>query len=123
MGPTTRTESEYPHRIWLWFAVFVGPFAWAADSALGVVLTQRACTAQTATFLLVFSAIALGLAFAGLVTALRANRQLRSSARNVGGSRADPSRFLALSAIALSAGFLLAIIAAAIPRFMIDPCV
>ena len=123
MGPTTRTEPEYPHRIRLWFAVFVGPFAWAADSALGVVLTQRACTAQTAGFLLVFSVVALGLTFAGLVIALRADRQLRSSARNVGGRGADPGRFLALSAIALSAGFLLAIVAAAIPRFMIDPCI
>lgn len=124
MEPSRRAERELERqgRLALWFAVFVGPLAWAVDYALSYSLTQRACAAQSADFLLVFSAIAFAAAVAGLLTALRLNRKLPPTERNSHGRRADPTRFLVLSGIALSTGFLLAILAAAIPRLIIDPC-
>lgn len=105
----------------LWFAIFIGPTAWAADFGLSYGLTQWACAANSSRLLLVLSALALALTFGGLLAALRAQRELQSS---TGIARAaDPSRFLAISGIVLSSGSLLLIIAAAIPRLMVNLCI
>lgn len=105
----------------LWFAIFVGPMAWAADFGLSYGLTQWACAAGSSRLLLVFSALALAAALAGVFAALRAHRGLSSSTGIA--SAADPSRFLAISGIVLSSGSLLPIVAAAIPRFMVNLCI
>lgn len=124
MGSSSRVQprSEHQSRLSLWFTIFVGPLAWATDSALSYSLTQQACAAQSSGFLLVFSAIAFGATMTGLLVAVRAKRTLPPRARDTDATRADPTRFLVLSGIALGAGFLLAILAAAIPRLTLDPC-
>lgn len=105
----------------LWFAIFVGPMAWAADFGLSYGLTHWACAANASRLLLAFSALAFALAMAGLLAALRAHRELPSSTGTAGA--ADPRRFLSISGIVLSGGSLLLIIAAAIPRLMVNMCI
>lgn len=123
MKPSRRGEPGLERRqLPLWFSVFIGPLAWAADFAIANGLTQRACAAGVSGFLFAFSAMASAAAFAGLFVALRARRTLAPPARATKARRADPSRFLALSGIVLSAGFLLAILASALPRLVVDPC-
>ena len=120
---TTRPgETEHHGRARLWFAIFVGPLTWSADFALSYALTQHACTAQSAGLLLVFSALAFGATLAGLLAAVRATRELPPSGK-AGATRTHPTRLMAHSGVAVSGGFLLVIIAAAIPRLLIDPCV
>ena len=119
---TTPGETEQQSRARIWFAIFVGPLTWSTDFLLSFVLTRHACTIQSAGFLLVFSALAFGATLAGLLVAVRARRELRPSG-NVDGARADPTRFMGIAGIAVSGGFLLAIVAAAIPRLVIDPCI
>ena len=120
---TTRPgETEQQGRARSWFAIFVGPLTWSADFLLSFVLTRHACTVQSALLLLVFSALAFGATLAGLLVAVRATRELPPSS-NADGARADSTRFMATAGIAVSSVFLLAIVAAAIPRFVIDPCV
>jgi hypothetical protein len=99
----------------------VGPLTWSVDFALTYVLTGYACTARSAGLLLIISALAFGATLTGLVVALRATRE-RPASGNVDGIRADPTRFMAIAGVAVSGGFLLAIIAAAMPRLLIDPC-
>ena len=121
--PATTAVQDERHdqdRTWLWFAVFVGPLAWSADFGISYALTGRACSVQSAALLLLFSAVAFAVTLWGLVTAVRAIRELPQTAD--AGIRADPTRFMALSGIDLSGGFLLAIVAAAIPRLMVHPC-
>lgn len=120
---TTAVQHERHHqdRTWLWFAVFVGPLAWSADFGISYALTGRACSVESAALLLLFSAVAFAVTLWGLVTAVRAIRELPQTA-DAGGIRADPTRFMALSGIAVSGGFLLAIVAAGIPRLMVHPC-
>jgi hypothetical protein len=105
----------------LWFGIFIGPMAWAADSGLSYGLTQWACAVDSSPLLLVLSALAFGAALAGLFAALRAYRELRSSPGIA--STADPSRFLAISGVVLSSASLLLIIAAAIPRLFVNLCI
>jgi hypothetical protein len=109
---------EVRDRKWLWFAIFVGPLAWSMDFALSYGLTGRACTVQSAGLLLVFSALALGATVTGLLAAVRATRQLERA-----DTAAEPARFMAISGVVISGGFLLAIMAAALPRLMVHPCV
>lgn len=130
MRPSTKDKPAVDHesdersgRPGPWFAIFIGPLAWAADFALSLGLTPRACIVQSTALLLVFTAIALGAALAGLLVAISRWRELPSSTRRPGASRADPRRFLALSGIAVSGGFLVAILAAAIPRLLMNPCI
>lgn len=125
MAPRTETNPGAQHqaRTRLWFALFTGPSAWALDSAVAYLLTQRACAVQSPALLLVFSALAVTLTIAGLVVALRAKHALPPRHAASGATHVAPTRFLVLSAVALNAGFLLAIIAAALPRLIIDPCI
>lgn len=125
MAPRTEINpgAQHQRRKRLWFALLIGPSAWALDSALSYLLTQRACGVQSPALLLVFSAFAVTFTIAGLVMALRAKRALPPPHAASGTTNVDPTRFLVLSAIALNAAFLLAIIAAALPRFIVDPCI
>lgn len=119
---TTTQEPEHQDRTSLWLAIFVGPLTWSVDFALTYALTGRACTVQSASLLLVFSVVAFAATLAGLVTAVRATRALAPPG-DAGWTRGDPTRFMAVAGIAVSGSFLLVILAAAIPRLMVRPCV
>lgn len=119
---TRAGDTEHHGRRRLWFAIFVGPLTWSADFLLSYVLTWHACSVHSAAFLLAFSALALGVTAAGLLVAVRSLREQQRKG-NGGHTRADPTGFLARSGVATSGGFLLAILAAALPRLIIDPCV
>lgn len=114
--------AAHPDRRWLWFAIFVGPLSWSADFALSYGLTGRACTSESAGFLLIFSGLAIGATLTGLAAAVRASRGLPRPVDDTSAG-GEPTRFMVASGIAISGGFLLAILAAAIPRLMVPPCV
>lgn len=118
----TAHDARHSDRRWLWFAIFVGPFSWSADFALSYGFTGRACTAQSAAPLLVFSTLAIAATLIGLVAAMRASRNL-PPADDDATARGDPTRFMAAAGIAVSGGFLLPLVAAALPRLMVHPCV
>ena len=118
-----RVERQYP--LASWFAVLAGPLAWATDDAVALTLTRRVCATHGAGLLLVSSAVALAVAATGLVVAVRLAKQdrQRSGQNGVSMQRTDLGRFVTLSGIAASGGFMLVIVAAALPRLLIDPCI
>lgn len=119
---TTPSETEKQSRARIWFAIFVGPLTWSADFLLSFALTAYACGAQSTGLLLVSSVLAGGATFTGLLVAVRKTRELPPN-RDFAAIRADPTRFMGIAGIVVSGGFLLAIVAGAIPRFVIDPCI
>ena len=123
LRPGTPSEGERRRRRWLWLALFVGPFAWSTDFALSYGLTPRACTAQSAVLLLVFSAVALLAAATGLVVALRARREIQTAGGDTGTIQADARPFVVTGALVTSTGFILVIVAGAIPRLVLNPCI
>ena len=113
---TTAPRATHPSRRRIWFAVFVGPLAWSADFALSYAMTSYACSVQSTALLLAFSTVAFGASLAGLVVALRARRD------TVDSGSATTGGFLAIAGVVSSTGFLVAIVAAAIPRLLMHPC-
>jgi hypothetical protein len=104
----------------LWFALFAGMVAFAIEEQLSYVLTYNACSTGRFWLVHLVTVCTLALAAIGLVIGLVQFRLLSK-----GGDAAryeGRDRFIAISAIALDVGFIIAIIATAVPKTMLSPC-
>jgi hypothetical protein len=105
----------------LWFGVFAGPVAWLIDLQISHSAANRACMSGDRLPYALTSIIgALIVAFAGFV----AWRQLQALAEAdaQGAFEADRNRFLAITGIAFSAGFLLLLLGNLVPKLMLGLC-
>jgi len=106
----------------LWLVMLGGPLVWLIYMEVGYALTPLACAGQnkTAISMTLIAALAITLAIA-----LLAWRSWRLAADGVPDreTRAlDRSRFMALSGLGLSALSLLAVLASAIPIYLLGAC-
>jgi NO-binding membrane sensor protein with MHYT domain len=106
----------------LWAGILIGPIAWATDFVISYAIVQHACSTGHTRLLHILTIAALLVTAAAFAIAWRSLRDIPMEAREYGGSVLDRSRFMAIGGIVLSAGFALAIVASAIPRFMLSPC-
>lgn len=105
---TTRGE------IALGAALLAPPAAWMLDLLLLYSLQRYVCATGAVWLFHLSTAAALGVAGAAGAVAWRALPPQRESERR--------RRFLAVSGVALSAGFVLLILAEAVPTLLLEPC-
>ena len=106
----------------LWTGVSAGALAWAGDLGVSYALVKWTCSTQRELLLLAITPIALGVAAAGAVVSWLALRQTSPDARTDGGDPRERARFMAILGLAANAFFALAILAEAIPRWVLDAC-
>ena len=107
--------------LWLWTSILAGPIAWACDLEISYALVKWTCTTQRTTLLHLITLLALLVTASGMAMAWIAVQQTRDMSSDGGEERAR-ARFMAV--LGLSAGFLFtcAILAGAIPRWVLDAC-
>jgi hypothetical protein len=106
----------------MWFGVFAGPIAWIVDIGISYPLVQWECGAHSTVLLHLMSLIGLFIALAGCGASFVTWSSLPDAVPPETKRSLGRARFVALFGLALSAGFVLVIIANAIPRFFIGPC-
>ena len=124
MGASTHVSTadrRWLSPLWLWTSILAGPIAWACDLEISYALVKWTCNAQRMSILHLVSLLALIVTASGMAMAWIALQRTREFSTDGGEERAR-ARFMAL--LGLSAGFLFAcaILAAAIPRWVLDAC-
>lgn len=104
----------------LWFALFAGMAAFALEEQLSYVLTYNACSTGRLWLVHLVTAFTLGLAGLGLFLGYAELRSVPDEKEK--GRYLGRTRFLAVSAIALDIGFMIVIIATAVPKAILSPC-
>lgn len=105
----------------LWWAILIGPAAWALDQGISYAIDQHACSTGHF-YVLHVATICFGLL--GLSGAAIGWRQLsrHRGGNEEGGSTRDRSWFMALLGILLSIEFTIVILAMAVPKIILSPC-
>lgn len=88
----------------------------------GYVLQSRWCSPHLNTSLNIMSVLWIAVAFSGCLAGVKTIRGLPADRDEEGGQPHDRGHFQALLAIGLSLAFLVAIVATAIPVWMVEPC-
>lgn len=119
---TSRPVSSKPGTLaQLWFGVFAGPVAWLFDLQLSHSLANRACmSGERLPYALTSIVGAAIVVFAGFVSWRRL--QALSAADTHGAWEVDRNRFLAITGITFSAGFLLLLLGNLVPKLMLGLC-
>lgn len=127
MASQTESIENIPregHDLSLWTAVLGAPVLWLCHLQLSYMLVPWCCSSGKRWVLHVVSAVLLALTLGGGGLAWREYRQVGTEGP---AGTTDPllgrSRLLALVGILSSGLFALAIVAQAIPSFILDPCV
>jgi hypothetical protein len=106
----------------LWTGILAGPAAWACDLGVSYALVKWTCSTQRQLLLLAISPMALGVVTAGAAVSWLALRQTPAQSAPDGGDPRERARFMAILGLASNALFALAILAGAIPRWVLDAC-
>ena len=100
----------------LWAGIVAGPTAWACDEVVGYTITAHECSTGTVSFLHALTVASLCLCMFGFLCARRTHPD------STGKRQADRQRFMAMGGMMFSISFAIAILATAIPRWMLSPC-
>jgi hypothetical protein len=106
----------------LWAGILAGPIAWAADLVVSYSLVQWTCGGGPPVVLHLVTLFALAMIGGGAWSAWRSLQAASSSAPLDGGSPDQRGRFMAVLGLAMCALFATAVVAAAIPRWVLDAC-
>jgi hypothetical protein len=105
----------------LWAGILAGPIAWASDLGASYALVQWTCASQRVGVLHLISLLALMLTMGGAVMSWMALQHTDHLATDAGQPRAR-ARFMAVLGLSINALFAAAIIAGAIPRWVLNAC-
>ncbi len=106
----------------LWFGFLAGPAAWFLHLNISYSLVRLICVRGGFWLLHLTTLVTLVLAAAGVWVAWRSWQRLGEPEVTKGSGTLGRSRFMALGGITLSGFFLLTILVAWIPDFLLDPC-
>jgi hypothetical protein len=106
----------------LWYSWLVPPLTFGVDLLLSYALVQHACSTGHFYVLHLVTVIALFITASAALLAWREYLRVPSEANDEGGSPLDRAHFMSLFGMIWSAGFVIVILANAVPRFMISPC-
>jgi hypothetical protein len=104
------------------WGLLVGALAFGSDMGTSYVLRTHACSANVSFDLRLTSIIAFLMALSGLFAGIIQFRRLPHDAQEDGGEPQDRAHFQSLLGLALSAAFMVGIIALAIPGWYLKPC-
>jgi hypothetical protein len=106
----------------VWWCLFAGPFAWALDLALSYVLQQHSCSTGHVYVLHTISLVCFLIALSGIAAGLYAHERVPEDSAKDGRRPRDRAYFQVLFGIVFSSAFALAIIAEAVPRWLLSAC-
>lgn len=106
----------------LWTGVLAGPVAWLLNLLLSYLLTDWSCNHGHAVVIHLVNVVTLLAALAGTVVAWSAWRMAEPSKSTGAAPPPGRVRFMALAGLILGIVFALAIVAQAIPPFILGPC-
>ena len=114
----TRHQAPAP----LWWAMFGGPLAWALDLGVSYVAVQHSCSTGHYYVIHVISAVCLVIALSAAFAAFSQYKQLPREVEDKGRRPPDRAFFQVLFGFVFSIAFAVAIIAEAVPRWILTPC-
>jgi hypothetical protein len=109
-------------KLWLlWTGILGGPVAWACDEVIGYVATHHECSTGHRFLFHMLTIGAVLVTGAGFLASWDSfqNQPPSEMATDIAVHR---RRFMAKAGMLMSAGFLLVIIATAIPKWILGPC-
>ncbi|HEX8925185.1 MAG TPA: hypothetical protein VF786_05305 [Terriglobales bacterium] len=106
----------------LWAGILAGPLAWGFDLGTSYAVTQHVCSTGHYYLLHLICVVALVFALAGFFSARTAYREIPAEADHEQGGLLGHSKFLALCGQASSLTFAVVVIAGAVPRWVLPPC-
>jgi hypothetical protein len=106
----------------LWIGVLAGPVAWALDLTVSYAIVQWTCGGGPRIVLHLISLAALAIVAAGAMMSWRALAAAAPGQREDGSHPEERGRFMAVLGLVMCAMFALVVVAAAIPRLVLDAC-
>jgi hypothetical protein len=106
----------------LWTGVLAGPVAWALDLTVSYALVKWTCSSQRQEMVQLTTAVALAMTCGGALVSWLALQHTAADAPTDGGQPRQRARFMAILGLGSAALFALAIVAVAIPRWVLDAC-
>jgi len=106
----------------LWWGVFAGPIAFAADEVLSYAIVQHSCSTGYHWLLHFYTISAILVCVSGLLSALWCYNRIPRGTGTEDASVASRSRWMAIYGLAASIVFVIVIIALAIPKWALSPC-
>jgi len=106
----------------LWSGILAGPIAWAFDLEVRYALVKWTCVSQRPALLHAVTAASLLVVAAGACVSWLALQRTAAHVPIDGGGPRQRAQFMATLGLASSALFALAIVAGAIPQWMLDAC-
>lgn len=106
----------------LWTGVFAGPVAWAIHLAGSFAIVEWTCATNRAWVHHAVTAGVLLIALVGGAVAIRSYRATGGARETEAPGHQGRTHFLALAGVAVSAMFLLVILASEIPNLLMHPC-
>ncbi len=117
----TLTDQHWLSPLPLWTGILAGPIAWAIDLEVSYALVHWICATQRVEVLHLISLLALLITGVGAFISWRALQQATHAATTDRSERARTC-FMAMLGLASALLFACAIVAGAIPRWMLDAC-
>jgi uncharacterized membrane protein len=105
----------------LWSGVLVPPVTFGVDLLLSYALVQHACSTGHFYVMHAITVVAVLIALSAGFLSWREYTRI-PKADDEGGSPFDRAQFMAIYGMASALGFTIAIIAVAVPRFILSPC-
>ena len=106
----------------LWWGVFAGPIAFAADEVLSYAIVQHSCSTGYNLLLHLYTILAILVCVSGFLSALWCYNRIPRDAGTEEANVASRSRWMAIYGLAASSVFVIVIIALAIPKWALSPC-
>jgi hypothetical protein len=106
----------------LWIGILAGPAAWACDLCSSYALVKWTCLSQRETVLYLITLGSLTMVACGAAVSWAALQSTAPDMPTDGGDSRQRARFMAILGLTSSALFALAIVAGAIPRWVLDAC-
>jgi hypothetical protein len=106
----------------IWWAMCAGPVAWACDLGFSYVLEQHTCSTGHHYVLHVISIVCVLIALSGFLAALAGLGALPKDASDEGERPRDRTHFQVLFGMVFSLAFTIVVIAGAVPRWILHPC-
>jgi hypothetical protein len=122
---TTREGRDYWDNrglLLLWTAMLAGPLAWTLNLGINYSLVKWACSRSHPLLLATTNVLMFAVVVWSVFLARSCVASLRDRSDEEGGSPADRSYFMALTAIGVNVLIALLIVLTAFPHFVLTPC-
>ncbi len=122
LGAQTDIDRRWLTPLPLWTGILAGPVAWALDLTISYAIVKWTCASRRTFVMHAITPAALTLIVGGGVLSWLAYVHTAGDGPTDGGRPRQRARFMALLGIASSTLFALAILAGAVPRWVLDAC-